>query len=102
MSELSMSSTDQYTPRIAAKAGTLRGIFFVLVIMGLWVSASRTEAKEIPADQANFVFYAPGLTGGVFERTLSTWGDTTSGKWLAEYPVAVVYHVFLGTIFAPI
>ena len=62
---------------------------------GLGVSPSRTEAKEISPDKASFVFYAPGLQDGVFERTSAPWGQVTSGRWLRYYPIAVVSHYTL-------
>ena len=62
---------------------------------GLGVSPSRTKAEEISPDKASFVFYAPGLQDGVFERVPARWGQVTSGRWVREYPVAVVYHHIL-------
>jgi len=64
---------------------------------GLGVSPSRTDAKEISPDKASFVFYAPGLKDGVFKRVLASWGQVTSGHWVREYPVAMVYQHTLQT-----
>ena len=64
-------------------------------ILAVFCIASPTEAKNISAEKANFVFYAPGLGTGEFETEVYRWGSVTIGQWVANPPFAVVFHEYV-------
>jgi hypothetical protein len=69
----------------------------LLISIGTFLTPNKPTWAETTTEQdANFVFYAPGLSNGRYRTFSKGWGTTSYGLWNKSMPYAWIVHVSSG------